>query len=83
MVEQWLEACVSLSQTQRGYRDYIGIMEKKMETTVAGYIGFRVWVKGKENGKYYLGGHANDQSLKPDAFPPDQECSAAYVDNTP
>ena len=29
-----------------GYRDYIGIMEKKMETTVAywGYIGFRVYL---------------------------------------
>ena len=25
------------------YRDYIGIMEKKMEATTMGYIGFRVY----------------------------------------
>ena len=24
------------------YRGYIGIMEKKMETTIMGYLGFRV-----------------------------------------
>ena len=42
-------------------RCYIGIMEKKMETTIMGYIGilgYRLglyWDNGKENGNYYLG----------------------------
>ena len=26
-----------------GFRVYIGIMEKKMETTIMGYIGYRRW----------------------------------------
>ena len=40
------------------YRGYIGIMEKKMETTIVfrGYIGVILglyWDNGKENGNYY------------------------------
>ena len=33
------------------YRDYVGIMEKKMETTISGVY----WDNGKENGSYYNG----------------------------
>ena len=47
---------------------YLGIMQKKMETTTMGYIGFRVWGlyraykgiweyywdNGKENGNFYM-----------------------------
>ena len=43
------------------YRGYIGIMEKKMETTIMGlyrdYIGYILglyWDNGKENGNYYI-----------------------------
>ena len=40
-------------------RGYIGIMEKKMETTIMGDIGIirymlgRYWDNGEENGNYY------------------------------
>ena len=52
-----------LRSTQRAlwpmiYWGYIGIMEKKMETTIMGYIGYILglyWDNGKENGSYYLG----------------------------
>ena len=44
------------------YWGYIGIMEKKMETTINGsyrghieYIWGLYWDNGKENGSYYLG----------------------------
>ena len=32
-------------------------MEKKMETTIMGYVGILAvyWVNGKENGNHYLG----------------------------
>ena len=33
---------------------YIGLMEKKMEATILGYIGF-YRVNGKETGNYYIG----------------------------
>ena len=39
-----------------GFRGYIGIMEKKMETTRIGFIGYIMglyWDNGKENGNYY------------------------------
>ena len=36
---------------------YIGIMEKRMETAIMGYIGYNIGVyigdNGKENGVYY------------------------------
>ena len=25
------------------YRGYMGIMEKKMETTIMSYVGYRIW----------------------------------------
>ena len=34
-----------------GVRDYVGIMEKKVEATIMDYIGDN----GKEHGKYYVG----------------------------
>ena len=44
------------------YTGYIGIMEKKMETTIMGYIGIIMGYilglyrdNGKENGNYYVG----------------------------
>ena len=41
----------------RVYIGVIGIMEKKMENTVMGYIGRifgKYWDNGKENGNYYI-----------------------------
>ena len=33
---------------------YMGIVEKKMETTIIGYVGFRVEVdNGQEDGNYH------------------------------